>query len=66
MCSSKMFRSSVTKLSSVNVRDSMLSKFEKLSKLDWHDLYLLEQETIEYNYDWFMSKKYLEKLKTHA
>ena len=45
---------------------TMLSKFEKLSKLDWHDLYLLEQETIEYNYDWFMSKKYLEKLKTHA
>ena len=42
---------------------AMISKFEKLSKFDWHDLYLLEYETIEYNYDWFRSKKYLEKLK---
>lgn len=34
---------------------TMLSKFEKLSVADWHDLYLLEQDTIEYNYDWYLS-----------
>jgi len=45
---------------------SMISKFEKLSKLDWHDLYLMEQETIEFNYDWFCSKKYLNKLKNYG
>jgi hypothetical protein len=37
---------------------SMLSKFEKLSKLDWHDLYLIENDTIQYNKDWFFSNKY--------
>lgn len=45
---------------------TMLSKFEKLSVLDWHDLYLLEHDTIEYNYNWYRSKKYLEKLKKHT
>ena len=45
---------------------SMLTKFEKLSKLDWHDLYLLEQDTLEYNYDWYRSRKYLEQLKLTA
>jgi hypothetical protein len=44
---------------------TMLSKFEKLSKLDWHDLYLIEQDTIEYNYEWCKSKKYLEKIKEY-
>lgn len=44
---------------------TMLSKFEKLSKLDWHDLYLIEQDTIEYNYDWYFSKKYLKELKKY-
>ena len=37
----------------------MLSKFSNLSRQDWHDLYLLEQDTIEYNYDHFVSKNYL-------
>ena len=42
---------------------SMLAKFEKLTKLDWHDLYLLEQDTIEYNYDHYFSKQYLTSIK---
>jgi hypothetical protein len=44
---------------------SMLSKFEKLSVHDWHDLYLIEQDTIEYNYDWYQSGSYLTKLEEH-
>jgi hypothetical protein len=36
----------------------MISKFEKLSKFDWHDLYLVEQDTIDFNYDHFISKEY--------
>ena len=42
---------------------SMLSKFEKLTPTDWHDLYLLEQDTIEYNYDHYYSGDYLTTLK---
>jgi len=42
---------------------SMLSKFSRLSPSDWHDLYLMEQDAIEYNYDHFFSKRYLEQLK---
>jgi hypothetical protein len=38
---------------------SMISKFSLLSKDDWQDLYLLEQDTIEYNYDHYFSKNYL-------
>jgi hypothetical protein len=45
---------------------SMLSKFEKLSISDWHDLYLIEQDTIEYNYELFRSKKYLDKLREYG
>lgn len=36
----------------------MLSKYEHLSTQDWHDLYALESDTIEYNYDHFMSGEY--------
>jgi hypothetical protein len=38
---------------------SMISKFSRLSSDDWQDLYLLEQYTIEYNYDHYMSNNYL-------
>jgi len=38
---------------------SMLSKFSKLTKLDWHDLYLMEIENIEYNYDHFFSENFV-------
>lgn len=37
----------------------MLSKFSCLTPDEWHDLYLLEADTIEFNYDWYMSKQYL-------
>jgi hypothetical protein len=42
---------------------TMISKFSKLSSHDWHDLYLIEQDTIEYNYDHYFSKKYLEQFR---
>jgi len=43
----------------------MISKFSKLSSYDLNDLYLMELDTIEYNYDHYFSKKYLEFLKAH-
>jgi len=43
----------------------MISKFKNLSVDDWRDLYLLEQDTIEYNYDHYFSKKYLKKLEKY-
>lgn len=36
----------------------MISKFSKLSANDWRDLYLIEQDTIEYNYEHYFSSKY--------
>jgi len=42
---------------------SMISKFSKLTTDEWHDLYLLESESIEYNYDHYFSKDYLKSLK---
>ena len=41
---------------------TMISKFEKLTPVEWHDLYLLEQDTIEYNYDHYFSGAYHEQL----
>lgn len=41
---------------------SMLSKFSKLTKLEWHDLYSMEQDTIQYNYDHYVSGDYLTQL----
>lgn len=38
---------------------TMVLKFKVLSKNDLHDLYLMEQDTIEFNYDHFFSKAYL-------
>lgn len=40
----------------------MVSKFQHLTELDWHDLYLIEKDTIEYNYDYYHSKSYLKNL----
>jgi hypothetical protein len=37
----------------------MISKFSTLSTHDWHDLYLIEQDTVEYNYDHYFSGDYL-------
>jgi hypothetical protein len=39
---------------------SMLLKFSHLSTNDWHDLYTLEMDTIEYNYDHYFSGNYLQ------
>jgi hypothetical protein len=41
----------------------MISKFSHLTAADWHDLYLIETDTIAYNYDWYMSKQYLMQMK---
>ena len=40
----------------------MISKFKNLSIDDWRDLYLMEQDTIEYNYDHYFSGDYLKYL----
>lgn len=40
----------------------MISKFDNLSSDDWRDLYLLEIDTIEYNYDHYFSGDYLKTL----
>jgi hypothetical protein len=42
---------------------TMISKFSKFSTQDWHDLYLLEQDTIEFNYDHYFSGNYLQRLR---
>ena len=39
---------------------TMVSKFSKLSNDELYDLYLMEQETIDYNYDHYFSGRYLE------
>jgi len=44
---------------------TMISKFSVLTTDDWHDLYLIEQDTIEYNYDHYFSKQYLAELKKY-
>lgn len=41
---------------------SMISKFSFLSSDDWRDLYEMESETVEYNYDHYFSGRYLETL----
>lgn len=45
---------------------TMISKFSRLSKSDWHDLYLLEQGTIEYNYNHYFSQDYLKSLAKYS
>jgi hypothetical protein len=38
---------------------SMIAKFSVLSSDDWRDLYEMESDTIEYNYDHYFSQNYL-------
>lgn len=40
----------------------MIAKFSALSADDWQDLYQMETDTIEYNYDHYFSQKYLKQL----
>lgn len=44
---------------------SMISKFSILSAGDWQDLYQIQQEEIEYNYDHYFSGRYLTHLKNY-
>ena len=41
---------------------SMLSKFSILTNEEWREMYMIEQETIEYNYDRYFSQDYLKGL----
>jgi hypothetical protein len=41
----------------------MISKFSCLNSDEWHDLYLLELDNINYNYEWYHSGNYINKLK---
>jgi len=45
---------------------AMLAKFSKLSRSEWHDLYLMECDTIEYNYNHYYSKSYITHMKKYA
>tara|TARA_R110000868_G_scaffold411396_1_gene703716 strand:- start:885 stop:1868 length:984 start_codon:yes stop_codon:yes gene_type:complete len=38
---------------------TMIGKFSKLTPHEWHDLYLLESDAVEFNYDHYFSKDYL-------
>lgn len=44
---------------------TMIGKYKNLTKLEWHDLYLLESETIEYNIDHYFSKEYIKVLEQY-
>jgi hypothetical protein len=41
---------------------SMIAKFSVLSSDDWRDLYEMESDTIEYNYDHYFSRNYIKQL----
>jgi hypothetical protein len=45
---------------------SMLARYRHLTAHEWHDLYLLEQDTIEHNHDWYYSRSWIKKLEIHA
>lgn len=40
----------------------MIQKFQHLSPSEWHDLYLIEKDAVEYNYNHYYSKDYLKHL----
>ena len=44
---------------------TMVSKFSILTPGEWRDLYLLEQDTIEFNYNHYFNGGYLEQLKKY-
>ncbi len=45
---------------------TMLSKFQNLKTYDWHDLYQLEIDTINYNYDHYFSGNYIKNIEKYA
>lgn len=44
----------------------MIAKFQNLSTHDWHDLYLIEQDSIEYNYNHYRSRGYIKTLEVES
>ena len=44
---------------------TMISKFSKLTPAEWHDLYQLEADTINYNYNHYFSRDYLKCIKEY-
>lgn len=44
---------------------TMLSKFSMLTPAEWYDLYLLEQDTIEYNYNHYFNEDYLKSVEPY-
>lgn len=49
----------------VSLADNLF-KYSRLSVSDWHDLYLIEFDNIQYNYDWYFSGDYLNHLRKFA
>jgi hypothetical protein len=45
---------------------SMIAKYSKLNHLEWHDLYLMEKDTVDYNYDHYFSKDYVRCLERYV
>lgn len=44
---------------------SSLAKFANLTPAEWHDLYLMEKDVREFNFDHYMSKSFLKVLKKY-
>jgi hypothetical protein len=44
----------------------MISKFSVLSKDDWQDLYEIEKDAVEYNYDHYFGGDYLKCLAKYS
>lgn len=44
----------------------MINKFRHLDSRDWHDLWLIEKDNIEYNYEHYFSGDYLKKVEKYA
>ena len=44
----------------------MLSRFSRLNRDDWRDLYLMQQTEIEYNYDRYFSRDWLSGIEIHC
>ena len=45
---------------------TMVGKFSKLTPFEWHDLVLIEQDSIEFNYDHYFSQDYLKILNKYS
>lgn len=59
------FDSIVNPVERVTALLDMLSKFSNLDRDDWNDLYNIERDTVEFNYDHYFSGNYLKQLCSH-